>query len=151
MYQGQAFRAEKTTDNLINVIFDLKDQSANIFNAVALKELAEVLEVVKKQSGIQGLIFSSGKEGFVFGADITEFLQHFLKTEDEMRSWLIEINKTFSGFEDLPYPTVAAINGFALGGGFEIALAMDFRICGSKAQVGLPETKLGIIPGRGLS
>ena len=149
MYQGQAFRVEKTTDNLINVIFDLKDQSANVFNATALKELAEVLEVVKKQSGIQGLIFSSAKDGFIFGADITEFLQHFLKSEDEMRAWLIEINKTFSGFEDLPYPTVAAINGFALGGGFEIALAMDYRICGTKAQVGLPETKLGIIPGWG--
>jgi 3-hydroxyacyl-CoA dehydrogenase / enoyl-CoA hydratase / 3-hydroxybutyryl-CoA epimerase / enoyl-CoA isomerase len=66
-----------------------------------------------------------------------------------MQKWLIEINQTFSGFEDLPYPTVAAINGFALGGGFEIALAMDYRVAGSKAQVGLPETKLGIIPGWG--
>lgn len=149
MYQGQAFTVEKTSDQIVKVIFDLKDQSANVFNALALNELAQVLDVIKKDASVKGLIFTSGKDGFVFGADITEFLQHFLKTEDEMRAWLLEINKTFSGFEDLPYPTVAAINGFALGGGCEIALAMDFRICGTKAQIGLPETKLGIIPGWG--
>ncbi|MBY0516630.1 MAG: enoyl-CoA hydratase/isomerase family protein, partial [Bacteriovoracaceae bacterium] len=149
LYSGQAFRVEAIGDNFLNVVFDLKDQSANVFNAVALKELKEALDVVKKQNGIKGLIFSSGKDGFVFGADITEFLGHFKKSEDEMKKWLLEINATFSGFEDLPYPTVAAVNGFALGGGFEIALAMDYRIAGSKAQVGLPETKLGIIPGWG--
>jgi 3-hydroxyacyl-CoA dehydrogenase / enoyl-CoA hydratase / 3-hydroxybutyryl-CoA epimerase / enoyl-CoA isomerase len=149
LYNGNAFRLELKSDQVLNVIFDLKDQSANVFNAQALGELAEVLAIIKKQSNIQGLIFSSAKEGFVFGADITEFLGHFKKTETEMQKWLIEINQTFSGFEDLPYPTVAAINGFALGGGFEIALAMDYRVAGSKAQVGLPETKLGIIPGWG--
>jgi 3-hydroxyacyl-CoA dehydrogenase / enoyl-CoA hydratase / 3-hydroxybutyryl-CoA epimerase / enoyl-CoA isomerase len=149
LYNGNAFRLELKSDQILNVIFDLKDQSANVFNAQALGELAEVLAIIKKQSNIQGLIFSSAKEGFVFGADITEFLGHFKKTETEMQKWLIEINQTFSGFEDLPYPTVAAINGFALGGGFEIALAMDYRVAGSKAQVGLPETKLGIIPGWG--
>ncbi len=149
LYQGQAFRVEMLSEGIINVVFDLKDQSANVFNALALKELNEALATVKKQSGVQGLLFSSGKDGFVFGADITEFLQHFKKTEEEMKSWLLSINAIFSGYEDLPYPSVAAINGFALGGGFEIALTMDYRIAGSKAQVGLPETKLGIIPGWG--
>jgi len=149
LYQGQAFRVEMLNEGIVNVVFDLKDQSANIFNALALKELQDSLDVVKKQSAVKGLLFSSGKDGFVFGADITEFLGHFKKTEEEMRAWLLIINSTFSGFEDLPYPTVAAINGFALGGGFEIALAMDYRIVGTKAQVGLPETKLGIIPGWG--
>lgn len=149
LYQGQAFRVEVLPENIINVIFDLKDQAANVFNALALKELAEVLETVRAQKGIQGLLFSSGKDGFVFGADITEFLGHFKKTEAEMRAWMLTIHHTFSGFEDLPYPTVAAINGFALGGGFEIALAMGHRVAGTKAQLGLPETKLGIIPGWG--
>jgi 3-hydroxyacyl-CoA dehydrogenase/enoyl-CoA hydratase/3-hydroxybutyryl-CoA epimerase/enoyl-CoA isomerase len=149
LYQGQAFRLEAPTDGILTVLFDLKDQSANVFNALALKELAEVLATVKKQNGITGLIFTSGKDGFVFGADVTEFLGHFKKTEEEMKAWLLTINATFSGFEDLPYPTVAAVNGFALGGGCEIALAMDYRIVGTKAQIGLPETKLGIIPGWG--
>lgn len=148
-YNGQAFRLESKSDHILQVTFDLKDQSANVFNALALKELAEVLDLVKKQKDTQGLIFASAKDGFVFGADITEFLGHFKKTEAEMQTWIAEINKSFCGFEDLPFPTVAAVNGFALGGGFEIALAMDFRVCGTKAQVGLPETKLGIIPGWG--
>lgn len=149
LYQGQAFRVEMRPDSIINVVFDLKDQAANVFNALSLKELGEALEVVRKQNGVQGLLFSSGKDGFVFGADITEFLGHFNKSEAEMREWLLKINAVFNGFEDLPYPTVAAINGFSLGGGFEIALTMTYRIAGTKAQVGLPETKLGIIPGWG--
>ena len=73
LYSGEAFRLESLPNDLLKVVFDLKDQSANVFNAKALKELAEVLEVVKKQKA-KGLLFSSGKPGgFVFGADITEF------------------------------------------------------------------------------
>jgi 3-hydroxyacyl-CoA dehydrogenase / enoyl-CoA hydratase / 3-hydroxybutyryl-CoA epimerase / enoyl-CoA isomerase len=149
LYQGQAFRLEKKPDAILNVVFDLKDQTANVFNSLALKELGEVLNLVRSEKDMKGLIFSSAKDGFVFGADITEFLQHFKKSETEMTQWISSINQIFSGFEDLPYPTVAAINGFALGGGFEIALTMDYRVCGTKAQMGLPETKLGIIPGWG--
>jgi 3-hydroxyacyl-CoA dehydrogenase/enoyl-CoA hydratase/3-hydroxybutyryl-CoA epimerase/enoyl-CoA isomerase len=149
LYTGQALRLEMHSDQILKVTFDLKDQSANVFNALALNELAQVLGVIRQQKNIQGLLFTSGKDGFVFGADITEFLGHFKKSEQEMQTWIAQINETFSGFEDLPFPTVAAVNGFALGGGFEIALAMDYRVCGSKAQVGLPETKLGIIPGWG--
>jgi 3-hydroxyacyl-CoA dehydrogenase/enoyl-CoA hydratase/3-hydroxybutyryl-CoA epimerase/enoyl-CoA isomerase len=149
LYNGQAFRLESLPNNILKVIFDLKDQSANIFNALALKELGEVLQEIKKQ-GARGLLFTSGKpSGFVFGADVTEFLEHFKKSEDEMKNWIASINFIFSGFEDLPFPKVALINGFALGGGCEIALTMDYRLASPKAAIGLPETKLGIIPGWG--
>ena len=150
LYSGKAFRLEKNNDGILTLTFDLADQSANVFNALALGELKESLEVIKKQSDAKGLIFTSGKEsGFVFGADITEFLTHFKKSESEMVSWIASINEVFSGYEDLPFPTVAAINGFALGGGCEIALAMSLRIGTTKTQMGLPETKLGILPGWG--
>lgn len=149
LYTGQAFRLESLPNQVLKVVFDLKDQSANVFNTVALKELGEVLEVIKKQSA-KGLLFTSGKAGgFVFGADVTEFLDHFKKSEDELKKWIAEINKVFSGYEDLPFPKVALINGFALGGGCEIALTMDYRLASPKAAIGLPETKLGIIPGWG--
>lgn len=149
LFSGQAFRLESLPNNILKVTFDLKDQSANVFNALALKELGECLEVIKKQSA-KGLLFTSGKpSGFVFGADVTEFLDHFKKTEAEMKNWILGINKTFSGYEDLPFPKVALVNGFALGGGWEIALTMDYRLATPKAQMGLPETKLGIIPGWG--
>lgn len=149
LYTGQAFRLESLPNEILKVVFDLKDQSANVFNAVSLKELGEVLEVIKKQKA-RGLLFTSGKpSGFVFGADVTEFLDHFKKTEDEMKAWILGINKIFSGYEDLPYPKVALVNGFALGGGCEIALTMDYRLATPKAALGLPETKLGIVPGWG--
>ena len=149
LYEGSAFRLEMLADNILKVVFDLKDQSANVFNATALKELGESLEVIKKQNA-RGLLFTSGKpSGFVFGADVTEFLDHFKKTESEMVAWIASINDIFNGFEDLPYPKVALVNGFALGGGCEIALTMDYRLASPKAAMGLPETKLGIIPGWG--
>ena len=149
LYEGSAFRLEMLADNILKVVFDLKDQTANVFNATALKELGETLEVIKKQNA-RGLLFTSGKpSGFVFGADVTEFLDHFKKTESELVTWIASINDIFNGFEDLPYPKVALVNGFALGGGCEIALTMDYRLASPKAALGLPETKLGIIPGWG--
>jgi len=149
LYQGSAFRLEMLANNILKVVFDLKDQSANVFNATALKELGETLEVIKKQNA-RGLLFTSGKPGgFVFGADVTEFLDHFKKSEPELISWIASINNIFNGYEDLPYPKVALVNGFALGGGCEIALTMDYRLASPKAAMGLPETKLGIIPGWG--
>jgi 3-hydroxyacyl-CoA dehydrogenase/enoyl-CoA hydratase/3-hydroxybutyryl-CoA epimerase/enoyl-CoA isomerase len=149
LYQGSAFRLEMMNGNILKATFDLKDQSANVFNAQALKELGETLEVIKKQTA-RGLIFCSAKPGgFVFGADVTEFLDHFKKTESELISWIASINDVFNGYEDLPFPKVALINGFALGGGCEISLTMDYRLASPKAAMGLPETKLGIIPGWG--
>ena len=149
LFQGSAFRLEMLANNILKVVFDLKDQSANVFNTLALNELGEVLEVIKKQNA-RGLLFTSGKpSGFVFGADVTEFLNHFKKTETELVTWIASINDVFNGFEDLPFPKVALVNGFALGGGCEIALTMDYRLASPKAALGLPETKLGIIPGWG--
>ena len=149
LYSGQAFRLEKLPNDILKVIFDMKDQSTNVFSALSLKELGEMLEVIKKEKA-NGLLFTSGKpSGFVFGADVTEFLGHFKKSEAEMRTWIAGINTIFNGYEDLPYPKVALVNGFALGGGCEIALTMDYRLATPKAQMGLPETKLGIIPGWG--
>ena len=149
LFNGEAFRLEKLSGDILKVTFDLKDQSTNVFNAVALKDLGDMLEVIKKEKA-NGLIFTSGKpSGFVFGADITEFLGHFKKSEEEMKTWIASINKIFNGYEDLPYPTVALVNGFALGGGCEITLAMAYRLGTPKATMGLPETKLGIIPGWG--
>ena len=149
LFSGQAFRLEKLPGDVLKVVFDLKDQSTNVLNALSLKELGEMLEVIKKEKA-RGLLFTSGKpSGFIFGADVTEFLGHFKKTEEEMRTWLKSINDIFNGYEDLPFPKVALVSGFALGGGWEIALMNDYRLASPKAQMGLPETKLGIIPGWG--
>jgi 3-hydroxyacyl-CoA dehydrogenase/enoyl-CoA hydratase/3-hydroxybutyryl-CoA epimerase/enoyl-CoA isomerase len=73
----------------------------------------------------------------------------FSEPEDIILSWLVESNKVFNDLEDLPFPTVTAINGIALGGGFEMALTTDYRVGTVKSVVGFPEVKLGILPGFG--
>jgi len=150
LYQGKAFTYNlNETNGIGELCFNLEGQSANVLNQVALKELTEVTAVIKKQNKAKGLILTSGKDQFVLGADIFEFMQHFKKTKDELVTWLTETNNTFSIIEDLPYPTVSAINGFAFGGGFEISLTTDFRVIEEQAKVGLLEAKLGLIPGWG--
>src|SRR5699024_1601932 len=91
----------------------------------------------------------SGKSVFIVGADIMEFGERFKAPDAEMKAWLADANGVFSAIEDLDFPTVTAINGVALGGGFEMCLSTDFRVMSEKAQVGLPETKLGIYPAFG--
>lgn len=86
---------------------------------------------------------------FIVGADITEFVDNFKMADEELVAGNLDANKIFSDFEDLNVPTVAAINGIALGGGFEMCLSADYRVMSATAQVGLPEVKLGIYPGFG--
>ncbi|MCG8393830.1 MAG: fatty acid oxidation complex subunit alpha FadB, partial [Pseudomonadales bacterium] len=90
-----------------------------------------------------------GKGVFIVGADITEFTDMFKLPEDEIAGWCLKSNQVFNAFEDLDIPKVAAVNGIALGGGLEMCLAADFRVLSEKAQVGLPEVKLGLFPGFG--
>merc|ERR1711964_117975 len=95
-------------------------------------------------SSVKGVIVTSGKEVFIVGADINEFTNTFQLPEADLVAGNLEANQIFNAFEDLKVPTVAAINGMALGGGFEMCLACDFRIMAASAKVGLPEVKLGI-------
>ncbi len=132
---------------LAYVQFDNQKSSVNKFDAATLGELRTVIDLVKKEKGLDGLIFTSAKDAFMVGADVTEFLSFFKGSDVE--KWLEKTHSLFNDVEDLPYPTVCAINGFALGGGFEIALCASYRIVSPSARVGLPETKLGIIPGWG--
>lgn len=148
LFDGKAIQVS-SKDGIIHFVFNIKEGSANVIGNLMMEEFPKALEAVKGESASKALIFRSDKEHFIFGADITEFMQHFLKSEEEISSWLLEMNSVLNGLEDLDIPTVAAINGFALGGGFEVCLAADYRIAGSKAKVGLPETKLGIMPGWG--
>src|SRR5690349_15253696 len=118
VFQGQAIQCTRLDGGIVELKFDLKDESVNKFNAITLQELRDAVKALKAESGMKGLLVSSPKDVFIVGADITEFLQHFKRPEAELASWLKEINDVFSGVEDLSCPTVTAINGFALGGGF---------------------------------
>jgi 3-hydroxyacyl-CoA dehydrogenase/enoyl-CoA hydratase/3-hydroxybutyryl-CoA epimerase/enoyl-CoA isomerase len=148
MYSGKTMRCE-VKDNIANIIFDNTETGSNVFNGKTLDELTDCLVKVKEQSNLVGLVFTSARNHFVLGADITEFLGLFKQTDAQLEEWLAVKNRLFNGFEDLPFPTVTAINGYALGGGFEICLTTSFRIASTQARIGLPETQLGIMPGWG--
>ncbi len=149
MFQGNTLSLTLLKGGYAELHFDAQQGSVNVFNQATLKELIEALAVLDQQADVKGLLLSSGKNVFIAGADITEFGDAFKASESERRAFLSPANQAFNKIESLPYPSVVAINGFALGGGFEVCLACDFRVMSSKAQVGLPETTLGIIPGWG--
>ncbi len=149
VYEGQSLRCEMLDNGIAEVIFDNKSGSVNKFDKATLAELKAVVEALNSADGVTGAIVTSAKSVFIVGADINEFLSMFNDTREQMIGWCEQANAIFSGFEDLPFPTAVAIDGFALGGGMEMALACDFRIVTPAARVGLPETQLGIIPGFG--
>ncbi len=148
-YQGQALSCQMLGDGIAELRFDLQGESVNKFNRQTLEELKSVAEQLQASRELKGLLVSSAKDVFIVGADITEFGESFAQPEAEMLAWAGNANAIFSAIEDLPVPSVTAINGIALGGGFEMCLATDYRVMADSAQVGLPEVKLGIFPGFG--
>ncbi len=149
MYSGQSIRVTALADGLAELCFDRQGDAVNKFDARTVQELKEAGEALAQARDVKGLIVTSAKDVFIVGADITEFGANFERSEEEIAAWAFEANKVFSAIEDLPFPSCTAINGFALGGGFEMALSTDYRVMAATAQVGFPEVKLGIIPGFG--
>lgn len=148
LFSGKAFTLTSEAQ-VLNLVFNSQTDTLNVFNRMALTELDEALGVIEKQTDINGLVLSSGKPSFIAGADITEFLGYFSSEGDELTGMLQQVNSLFNRIEDLPFPTVACINGEAQGGGLEVCLACDFRVATPASRLGLPEVKLGIMPGWG--
>ncbi|SFM53926.1 fatty acid oxidation complex subunit alpha FadB [Halopseudomonas yangmingensis] len=149
IYEGKAITVQALEDGIVELKFDLQGESVNKFNRATLAELQTAVTAIQSNSSVKGVIVTSGKDVFIVGADITEFTGTFQLPEADLVTGNLEANKIFNAFEDLSVPTVAAINGLALGGGFEMCLACDFRVMAASAKVGLPEVKLGIYPGFG--
>lgn len=149
MYEGQSIRLTRRDGDIVELCFDRQGESINKFDRRTIDELREVGQKLAADESVRGLLVTSAKDGFIVGADITEFGSNFAQPAETIAEWAFEANKVFNAIEDLPFPTVTAINGVALGGGFEMCLATDFRVMSTKAVVGLPEVKLGIFPGFG--
>ncbi|WP_318444746.1 fatty acid oxidation complex subunit alpha FadB [Photobacterium leiognathi] len=148
IYQGETLSVSYLEDGIAELSLNAQGP-VNKFNISTLESFNQALNALYQQPDLKGLIITSAKEAFIVGADITEFLGLFAKPEAELSQWLSHANDIFNKLEDLPVPTLSAINGYALGGGCECVLATDFRIADTKARIGLPETKLGIMPGFG--
>lgn len=149
VYQGNRITVTMLEDGIANMQYNAENESVNKFDAETNKQFGEVVSALEKANDVKGLIVTSSKGVFIAGADITEFVASFRKSESEIREWGIKVNDAFNRFEDLPFPKVAAINGAALGGGCEMTLVCEYRVMSDKAIIGLPETQLGIFPGFG--
>lgn len=120
----------------------------NALNRETIGELGAVLEQLRGDDSVRCILLTgSGEKAFVAGADISEFA-HFSVTEGEELAQQGQI-KLFDKIEQFPKPIIAAVNGFALGGGLELAMACHIRIASDNAKLGLPEVSLGVIPGYG--
>ena len=148
VFQGKSVSVKMLDGGIAELCFDNADASVNKFDRATVQELGEATAAIAS-SDAKGVLVTSGKPVFIVGADIMEFGAMFAAPEEEMAAGFAQSNGVFNSFEDLPIPSVVAINGFALGGGFEMCMVCDYRVMSSAAKVGLPETKLGIIPGFG--
>jgi len=119
----------------------------NALDAKTFDELTEVIELVERDRAVRALVLTgSGEKAFVAGADIAAMST---MTPTEARAFAERAHRLFERLERLPIPTIAAVNGFALGGGCELSLACDLVYASENARLGQPEVNLGIIPGFG--
>ncbi len=120
----------------------------NALNRATIKELHDAFDKAEDDEDIRVIILTgSGEKAFVAGADISEFADFNVKEGSKLAKKGQEI--LFDFIENLSTPVIAAVNGFALGGGLELAMACHFRIASDNAKMGLPEVSLGVIPGYG--
>lgn len=124
-----------------------RPESMNAFNYEMLRELGQVAESIRINPDIRVVIFTgAGDKAFSVGADLKE---RKTLTEQQVKRNIYKIGEVFSTIENLPQPTIAMMNGYAFGGGMELALSCDFRIGTDDLLLGLTETSLAIIPGAG--
>lgn len=133
-------------ENAVAVLTINRPKALNALNSAVLDELNEALDAVDLNEVRALILTGAGEKSFVAGADIGE-MSSLTKAEGE--AFGKKGNDVFRKLETLPIPVIAAVNGFALGGGCEISLACDIRICSENAVFGQPEVGLGITPGFG--
>lgn len=134
-------------ENEIAVVTISREKSLNALNSETLAGLKECFENIAARKDVRVLILTgAGKKAFVAGADISEMVN---ATPAEGRKMGMLAKEAFMLLETMPQVTIAAVNGYALGGGCEISMACDIRIASDNAKFGQPEVGLGILPGFG--
>jgi len=137
-----------SVDGSIATITMSRPEALNALNDKVLHELKEALAQVRGNRSVRAVVLSGEGNAFVAGADI-KAMQALAAKPAKIRAFTEFGQQVLRDIETLPQPVIAAINGFALGGGLELALACDVRIASSEARLGFPEVGLGIIPGLG--
>lgn len=150
---------EIDSDGVAVVTWDLENRSMNVLNPKSIGEYRDTIEKLIKDEKVNGIILRSAKNAFIAGADLTsdetfgfdEVKKDKVAAAAKIYEGIMNLNKLFRAMETCGKPFVAAINGHALGGGFEICLACHYRVAidNDKIQIGQPEAKVGLIPGAG--
>ena len=136
------------TENTIGQITINRPSKLNALNVATIKELHDAFETLENDAEIRVIIITGeGEKAFVAGADISEFANFSIEEGAQLAAQGQEL--LFDFVEKLKTPVIAAVNGFALGGGLELAMSCHFRIASDNAKMGLPEVSLGVIPGYG--
>ncbi|KPL90326.1 enoyl-CoA hydratase/isomerase family protein [Herpetosiphon geysericola] len=141
-----------------NIVFEINEHVAvitvnrpkalNALNSATIRELGQAVDQLAQDSSVRALIITgAGEKAFVAGADISEV--NSIESSLQGSQMSEALHAVLWKLGELPQVTIAAINGFALGGGFELALGCDIRLASEQAQVGLPEVGLGLVPGWG--
>lgn len=154
------FKVEIDADGIALFTFDMPGRSMNVFSETSIRDIGAIAEQIKTDSAIKGAVITSGKPAFCAGADL-EMMEKVAQNaaaaaNPEERARIayegVKILSTaFRALETCGKPVAAAINGTALGGGYELALACHYRVASDhpKTQIGLPEAKIGLLPGAG--
>jgi len=130
-------------NGIAHIVLD-RPEVLNALNSELVAELQKALETIRNSKHVHVVIISGSNNNFAAGADISGMVD-----QSPLEAAEKTFNSVFNEIEDFPLPVIAAICGYALGGGLELALACDMRICSADAKLGLPEIKLGIFPGAG--
>jgi enoyl-CoA hydratase len=139
-------------DQIAVVTIDQPNSRANVLSSQLWAELAAMVSGLQARTDLSGLMVRSGKPGmFIAGADLNELANASPDNPGPTRAFIEQGLAVLAALEALPFPTVALVDGYCLGGGLEVALACDFRIAGThaNAKFGMPELTLGLIPGWG--
>lgn len=139
-------RVETDPDHPAVAVIRLERPKVNALNTVVTAEIADAARQVTADASVRAVVLYGGEKVFVAGADIKEMVD---RTAVEMREYARDLQNALTSVARIPKPVVAAVTGYALGGGLELALAADFRVAGAKAGLGVPEIQLGVIPGAG--
>ena len=157
------FKFDVDADGIALVTWDIPDRSMNVFDEVSTQEIGEIIKQTTNDAAIKGVVITSAKEAFCAGADLSmlegmnrAYAQLFKEKGVEAANQMLfeqsrQMSQSFRAIETSGKPWVAAINGLALGGGFEITLACHYRVAAEnpKTRLGLPEIKVGLFPGAG--
>lgn len=144
---GEFVRVETDPGNpAVAVIRIDRPKALNALNGQVTKEIAEAATRVSTDDSVRAVVLYGGERAFVAGADIKEMAD---LSHAQMLNYSRALQNALTAVARIPKPVVAAISGFALGGGCELALCADFRVAGTKARLGQPEIQLGVIPGAG--